>query len=128
MSIYLDNIKRSSDESDGRDSESHLAGLVDVYDADGYFDQGLLSFDGHGVLHMVQYYPRVDSVLPTAGSIAGGTEVVIEGGGFPVSSLSSVLHSFTASELHALLVLGMPKRITFFSMYFIHFVLLFRTT
>ena len=31
---------------------------------------------------MVQFYPRIDSVAPAAGSLAGGTAVVIRGGGF----------------------------------------------
>ena len=32
----------------------------------------------------VQYHPRVDSVSPLSGSLAGGTVVTIEGGGFPM--------------------------------------------
>ena len=33
----------------------------------------------------VQYYPRIDSVSPTVGSLAGGTHVTIVGGGFPMN-------------------------------------------
>jgi hypothetical protein len=33
----------------------------------------------------VQYYPRIDSVFPAVGSLAGGTQVTIAGGGFPMN-------------------------------------------
>jgi hypothetical protein len=32
----------------------------------------------------VQYYPRIDGVSPTVGSLGGGTQVTIVGGGFPM--------------------------------------------
>lgn len=33
----------------------------------------------------VQYHPRIDSISPLVGSLAGGTEVTLDGGGFPMN-------------------------------------------
>lgn len=80
VSLYMGNSKRAG----GGNSDSYVAGLAVVYDNNDFYEPGLLSRDSRGTLHMVQYYPRVDSITPAAGSEEGGTMVRIEGGGFPM--------------------------------------------
>ena len=75
VSVYMDNDIRGV-------SSTNIAGLATVYDEDNYWDAHLLSYDSRGVLHELQYYPRIDSFSPTDGSFAGGTEITINGGGF----------------------------------------------
>lgn len=45
-------------------------------------DTGLFSRDASGTKYEVQYFPTVTEVWPHAGSLAGGTEVIIRGHGF----------------------------------------------
>ena len=72
-------------------SRTTVAGLAVTYDADGYYDHHLLSRDSKGKLHDLQYYPRIDELLPSVGSTAGGTQVTINGGGFSMDeSLNEV--------------------------------------
>lgn len=88
VSLYMANEKRTGGKMNSGD---HIAGLATVYDYDGYYEASLLSRDSKGTLHMVQYYPRIDSIAPAAGSTEGGTVVTIEGGGFPMDdSFASV--------------------------------------
>ena len=82
ISVYMANDKRSNGNTD---SDQFIAGLVDVYDYGGYYEAGLLSRDAKGLLHAFQYYPRVDKVMPARGSKAGGTVIVIQGGGFSMN-------------------------------------------
>ena len=85
VSVYMDNDKRGS-------SRYYVAGLSTVYDEDGYWDAHLLSYDSRGVLHELQYYPRIDSISPAHGSLEGGTEITINGGGFSMDeSVNDVL-------------------------------------
>jgi hypothetical protein len=77
----MDNEKRSGG---SMNSGTYVPGLASVYDYDDYFEASLLSYDAFGVLHMIQYYPRIDSIYPNEGSMEGGTVVTIEGGGFPM--------------------------------------------
>lgn len=72
----MDNDKR------GTPYYQNMAGLVVTNDYDGYYDPQLLSYDSRGVLHELQYYPRIDDLSPMVGSVAGGTEITILGGGF----------------------------------------------
>ena len=45
-------------------------------------DAGLFSTDAAGTKYEVQYFPTITEVWPPAGSLAGGTEVIIRGRGF----------------------------------------------
>ena len=61
--------------------------FLDTLERDGYggltWDRvANVSRDAFGVAHAVQYYPRVDSVAPSSGSLEGGTLLTIRGGGF----------------------------------------------
>jgi hypothetical protein len=82
VSVYMSNAQRGGN---NLNSATLIPGLAVVDDYNGYFDASLFSRDANGVVHMVQYYPRIDSVSPVAGSVAGGTKVTIEGGGFAMS-------------------------------------------
>jgi hypothetical protein len=75
VSVYLGNDMRSGGDLD---SEVYIAGLAHGHET----EPNLYSKDAHGVPYMVQYYPRVDLVFPSAGSVAGGTEITLTGGGF----------------------------------------------
>ena len=85
VSVYLGNDKRG-------DTSKYIAGLVNTYDEDGYFDAHILTYDSRKVLHSLQYYPRIDTVTPNIGSMGGGTEVTITGGGFSMDEVSVVFH------------------------------------
>jgi hypothetical protein len=82
VSVYMSNSQRAGG---NKDSSVFIPGLAVVYDTDGYYEESLLSRDSAGTLHMVQYYPRIDSIFPSAGSLAGGTVVSITGGGFEMN-------------------------------------------
>ena len=83
VSVYMSNGQRTLGGS--QDTGTHVGGLAVVYDEDGYLEPGLFNRDSKGTLHMVQYYPRIDSVFPPAGSLGGNTVVTITGGGFPMN-------------------------------------------
>ena len=52
----------------------------------------LYSTDAHGRVHSFQYFPSISATRPKHGSLAGGTEVTITGGGFsPRLASNSVL-------------------------------------
>ena len=88
VSLYHRNDKRTGG---SLNSDNFIPGLAVVYDSSGFIEPGLFSRDARGVLHMVQYYPRIDSISPTAGSIAGGTVVTIEGGGFSMDEMDQTV-------------------------------------
>ena len=82
VSVYMANTMRTTGAS--ANSALYVPGLAAVYDEDGYLEPGLFATDGSGSLHMVQYFPRIDSVSPTLGSLGGGTVLTLQGGGFPM--------------------------------------------
>ena len=50
-----------------------------------------LSRDANGVVHALQYFPTIASVVPVGGSLEGGTTLTIAGGGFPLDPADAVV-------------------------------------
>lgn len=59
----------------GTSVRTALGGLTAIYATN-------ISRDAYGEYYTIQYFPHIDKVLPSFGSIAGGTLLTIIGGGF----------------------------------------------
>ena len=59
----------------GTTVNTNVGGLTANYAAN-------VSRDSHGIYYTVQYYPHVEKVTPSLGSLAGGTLLTLRGGGF----------------------------------------------
>ena len=56
-----------------------------------------VSRDANGDAYTIQYYPTITAVSPARGSLEGGTEITITGGGFPMDEVRNLSRSSGAA-------------------------------